>query len=146
MTAKDLLSKFDVDFLRYYFAKNISDRKDLNYSQKDFEQSVNGELINNWGNLVNRTLSFVKNKFEGKIGRFSTFCEIKEKIENTFENTCQFVEQGKVSNAIKGIFELVDFANKYFDKTEPWKVIKEDRNKAEELCYNYLQLIVNFDF
>ena len=39
--------------------------------------------------------------------------------------------------------ELVDYSNKYFNTTEPWKVIKEDKNQCEDLCYQYLTLIAN---
>lgn len=39
--------------------------------------------------------------------------------------------------------ELVDFSNKYFNTTEPWKVIQENRINCENLCYQYLSLIVN---
>ena len=38
---------------------------------------------------------------------------------------------------------LVNFANKYFNQTEPWRVIKENKEEAEKLCYNYLSLILN---
>ena len=143
LTSQDLLDKYDVDFLRYYFAKNINDKKDLDYSAYDFANSVNGELINNWGNFVNRTLSFVKNKFDSKIGKFEIRDEIAEKIEETFKVSSLNIEKGKVGVAVREIFELVDYANKFFDSTQPWNVYKEDKIKCEELCYQYLSIIAN---
>lgn len=143
LTVRELLNKYDVDFLRFYFAKNISDKKDLDYRAKDFINCVNGELINNWGNFVNRTLSFIKSKFDKKINKFSLNNDIKIRINNTFNNVSNYIEKGKISNALKEILELVDYSNKYFNITEPWKVVKEDKNHCEELCYQYLTLIVN---
>lgn len=145
LTARELLNNYDVDFLRFYFAKNISDKKDLDYKSKDFINCINGELINNWGNFVNRTLSFIKTKFDGKIHKTYVNDEIKTRIINTFINTSNYIEKGKISNALREILELVDFSNKYFNSTEPWNVIKENKNQCEELCYQFLILITNIN-
>ncbi|MBE7076639.1 MAG: methionine--tRNA ligase [Clostridiales bacterium] len=143
LTARELLEKFDVDFLRFYFAKNISDKKDLDFRLEEFANTVNGELINNWGNFVNRTLSFVKNKFNGKIKKSVLDDNIKTRIEETFTNTSNFIEQGKIANALRTILELVDFSNKYFNETEPWNAFKINEEKCKNLCYQYLSLILN---
>ena len=143
LTAKQLLEKYDVDFLRFYFAKNISDKKDLDFSKKEFVNAVNGELINNFGNFVNRTLSFIKSKLGGRVGKSTISQEVKEKIIDTYKNVSINFENGKVSNAVKYILDLVDYSNKYFDTTEPWKVVKTDLENTNRLCYDYLNLIVN---
>ena len=143
LTARELLDEYNADFLRFYFSKNINDKKDLDFKRSDFINTINGELINNWGNFVNRTLAFVKNKFEGKINKHSLDSEIKEKIENTFNNVSNNIEKGRVSSALKSILELVDYSNKLFDATQPWKVFKEDKKECERLCFQYLTLISN---
>lgn len=143
LTARQLLDKYDVDFLRFYFAKNISDKKDLDYRNKDFIDCINGELINNWGNFVNRTLSFIKSKFNGKINKTLVRKEIKNRIITAFDNVSGCIEKGKISNALREVLDLVCFSNKYFNSTEPWKVLKEDENHCKKLCYQYLTLIAN---
>ena len=143
ITIDELLDNYDLDFLRYYFAKNISDKKDLDFTKTDFVNTINGELINNWGNFVNRTLSFVKNKFNATIQKRDLDLLIKEKIELTFCAVSKFIESGKVSSAVKEIFQLVDFSNKYFNNSEPWNIYKQDKLKCESLCYSYLTLIYN---
>ena len=143
LTASELLKKYDVDFLRFYFAKNISDKKDLDYRNKDFINCVNGELINNWGNFVNRTLSFIKSKFNGIVSKFSVREEIREIIKVTFTKVSNYIEKGKISNALREILNLVDYSNKYFNETKPWEAVKEDKYYCEELCYQYLTLIAN---
>lgn len=143
LTVRELLNKYDDEFLRFYFAKNISDKKDLDFRETDLISCVNGELINNWGNFVNRTLSFIKSKFDGKVNKYRVFNEIKTRIESAFYRVDEFIENGKVANALREILELVDYSNKYFNTTEPWKVIREDKIKCEELCYQYLILIAN---
>lgn len=143
LTVRQLLETFDVDFLRFYFAKNVTDKKDLDFSLTELISSVNGELINNWGNFVNRTLSFIKSKFNGKINKFEVSDLIKNKIISTYNNVGLNFESGKIAQATKLIFELIDFANKYFDQTKPWQIIKEDSLKCEQLCYEYITIIAN---
>lgn len=143
LLAKELLNVYDVDFLRYYFAKNISEKRDLNFTEKELINCINGELINNWGNLVNRVLVFVKNKFNGTIKKSLVDNTIKSKIIETFKLVSSYIEKGKVANGLKEILSLVDFSNKYFNDTEPWKIIKNDYNKAENFCYQYLNLVAN---
>ena len=102
-----------------------------------------GQGIGRWGNFVNRTLSFIKSKFDGKINKFDVEKEIKNRIIKTFNISADYIEKGKISSALRVILELVDYSNKYFNTTEPWKVIKEDKKHGEELCYQYLTLIAN---
>ncbi|MDR1636602.1 MAG: methionine--tRNA ligase, partial [Treponema sp.] len=47
------------DIWRFYIFYNRPERADSLFTWKDFQEKVNGELIGNLGNLVNRTLSFV---------------------------------------------------------------------------------------
>ena len=81
----------------------------LDFRSKDFINCINGELINNWGNFVNRTLSFVKSKFDGKIHKTYVNDEIETRIINTFNNTSNYIEKGKISNALREILDLVGF-------------------------------------
>ena len=143
LTARSLLEKYPTDFIRFYFSKNISDKKDLDFKEQDFIQTINGELINNWGNFVNRTLSFIQNKFNGKINVQRENIEIKNKIRSTYKIVSSYLNLGKISNAVSTILDLVNFSNKYFDETKPWIVFNENKQKCEELLYDYLVLITN---
>lgn len=145
LTGEELLSEFDSDMIRFYFAKNVNDKKDVNFTFQDFVNTVNGELINNWGNLVNRCLSFVKSKFNGKIAHKNLDSEIKSNIEKTFENVSKYVEEGKVVLAVKEIMELVSFSNKLFDSYAPWATLKVDSEKCQEQLFNILTLINNIN-
>lgn len=143
LSAKELLDIIPVDLVRYYFLKNISDRKDLNFSFLDFVNTVNGELINNWGNLVNRTLSFIKNKFNGQLPNLDVHIDIKNKIEATFTEVASYIESGKIAAAIKSIMELVSIANKTFDTYAPWASIKVNEAQCKQQLVDVATIIAN---
>ena len=143
LTSKELLDSLDSDFVRFYFAKNVNDKKDLNFSFQDLVNTVNGELINNWGNLVNRCLSFIKSKMGSTLPVCKLDKEIKTNIENTFKVVCELVEGGKIALAVKEIMELVSFSNKLFDTYAPWATLKVDEDKCKEQLFNIVTLITN---
>ncbi|MEG1751824.1 MAG: methionine--tRNA ligase [Clostridia bacterium] len=143
LTARELLEEFNADFVRYYFAKNINDKKDTNFSFTDFVTSINGELINNFANFVNRTLSFVKNKFNGEVKVYENNVETMELIRSAYEKVATNIQQGKTSTALKNIFELVSYANKKFDANAPWQTIKTDPELCEKQCFEFVTIILN---
>ena len=55
------------DVWRFYVFYNRPEKADVMFTWKDFQEKVNGELIGNMGNLVNRTLSFITRYYDGRI-------------------------------------------------------------------------------
>ena len=65
----EFVEVFDGEYLRYYLAANAPEKQDADFSFKDFQQKINGELNNVLGNLANRVLAFAKKQFDGVIER-----------------------------------------------------------------------------
>lgn len=120
ITVRQMLDNFNVDFIRYYFLRNVNDKKDANFSFADFVNTVNGELIDNFGNLVNRTLTFVKNKFNNQIPAMQPNPAITAQIDQTRAACYAQIEAGACSKALATIMELVAFGNKWFNDNKPW--------------------------
>ena len=123
ITARQLIDNFDIDMIRYYFLRNTNDKKDANFSFEDFVYTVNGELIDNFGNLVNRTLSFIKNKFNGEIPVMRHNPTITQTIEHTLTEFNALIEAGACSKALATAMTLVAFGNKWFSDNTPWKTL-----------------------
>ncbi len=128
------------DVWRFYIFYNRPEKSDALFTWKDFQEKVNGELIGNLGNLVNRTLSFVSRYYDGKIPASH---ESNDEFWNTvrkYENDiAAHLERAELRDAFRLIFELSSFANKTFQDGEPWKTRKENPPAAErlisDLCY-----------
>jgi len=116
ITAEELYTAFDVDMIRYYFLRTTNDKKDTNFTFEDFVNIINGELVNNFGNLVNRTLSFVKTKFENKIPKAGKIVEFDTE-EHEYE---AHLLAGNVSRALQIAMDVVNAGNKYFADNKPW--------------------------
>jgi len=141
LTAEDLVSKYDVDAIRYYFLRNVNDKKDVNFTTEDFVATVNAELVNGFSNLVNRTLSFIKSRLGGEVS-----CRggvLPPAIESTYKEAVQLLTEGRANRAIASIMQLVDYGNKIFDEFAPWTTIKTDEALTRKNMHEVMMVIAN---
>ncbi len=127
------------DVWRFYMFYNRPEKSDVNFSWSDFQEKVNGELIGNLSNLVNRTLSFVSRFYDGKVPSASldeTLASVMQEKETVITGMLNHAQE---RDALREIFLLCDEGNKAFQAGEPWKTRKEDPEKAatllRTLCY-----------
>ena len=59
----DFLSRYDPDPLRYYLTAGGPETQDTDFTWDEFVRRNNDELLANWGNLVNRTLTHTHRNF-----------------------------------------------------------------------------------
>jgi methionyl-tRNA synthetase len=121
------------DVWRFYIFYNRPEKADALFTWKDFQEKVNGELIGNLGNLVNRTLSFVTRYYDGKIPGGKGNPEFWRIIRD-YEGEITFnLDRADIRDAFRLVFQLSSYANKYFQDGEPWKKRQEDPPAAEAL-------------
>jgi len=140
---KDLVKKYDPDSLRYYFLSNGPERKDSDFSWKEYGNVHNSELVGTYGNFVNRTLVFIVKYLDGVVPSGKLDYEIEKNLEDLYERVGEFIEEGKFREAINFIFYFIRIFNKYFDKEEPWITRNSDIEKCKNSLYNCVQIIAN---
>ncbi len=129
------------DVWRFYMFYNRPEKSDFTFTWIDFQEKVNKELIGNLSNLVNRTLTFVKRFYDGNLGAGSLDDSLCKEIKEKEEAITAALEKADERDAIRLIFELSDIGNKAFQDGEPWKVRKEDPEKAAVLLRTLMYLI-----
>ena len=141
----EFLKEYEPDTIRYYLGINGPENRDSDFSWDDFKLRVNSELAGKLGNFVNRTLSFINNKFDGVVPNVSSFQEEDKKILKTceviFSEVGDLIEKTKFKDALKKIMAFTDDCNKYFNDQEPWQAIKNDREKAAAVLNTCVQAI-----
>ena len=140
MTALEALDLYNSDSLRFHLLANGPEKKDTNFTIEDFENTHNGEILNKFGNLVNRTLRFkdLEQVPNGKLDE-----EIKKVIENTYIETSDLIEKLEFREAVRKIVELVEKANKFYDDKQPWVAKKENIEEFNNIIYTCAVVIVN---
>ncbi|MCL2804522.1 MAG: methionine--tRNA ligase [Treponema sp.] len=134
------------DVWRFYIYYNRPEKSDAMFTWDDFKEKVNGELIGNFGNLVNRTLSFVTRYYDGTIPQAECNPVFIENTAKFQKSITEKLDRAELRDAFREIFELSSYANKYFQDNEPWKLRSENPEKAAsvigELAYLVLDLSI----
>lgn len=140
---KDLLDSYEPDSIRYYFLANGPEKKDADFSWRDYVYSHNGELLGAYGNFINRSLSFINKYWDGVIPDGIYDAQINREIEELYAVTGKLIEKGAFKDAINGIFDYVRCANKYFDSQRPWITRETDETACKNTLYQCVQIIAN---
>jgi methionyl-tRNA synthetase len=122
----DFLARNNPDYLRFYLALvTPNSQADTNFDWNDFADRVNNDLIDNIGNFVNRSLSFISRAYNGKVPVPEQYDSIDkegiEEIENISHQTGEFLLKNEADKGLKRILEFSRFFNQYFQKKQPWK-------------------------
>ena len=141
--AKDIVERYNPDSLRYFLIANGPEKRDTDFSWREFVERNNSELLGAYGNFVNRTLAFIEKYQDGKIPNGIYSEEVCRKVEKTFDSVGKKIENGQFKDALDEIFGIVRFGNKYFDTNEPWKTRVSAPEKCDETLFNCVQLIAN---
>lgn len=140
---KDLLERYEPDSIRYYFLANGPEKKDADFSWRDYIHSHNGELLGTYGNFINRSLSFIQKYWDGIIPEGTENPELTERTEALFAATGALIKKGSFKDALGGLFEFTRWANKFFDSSQPWITRTEDEKACKDTLYQCVQIIAN---
>lgn len=141
--AKDLAKVYNPDAIRYFFIANSPEKRDSDFSLREFKEQNNSELVGAWGNFVNRTLAFAVKYLNRALPTCQINAAIEEKIRALFASVGTKIERGAHKDALDEIFECVRFGNKYYDAKQPWKTRTDDPEKCKETIATCTYLIAN---
>ena len=142
-----LAARYGVDALRYFLLSEMPFGSDGDYSNELLVQKINYDLVNDYGNLVKRTLAMSKQYFGGKVTAKGESGEPDGELEGMIKNvkalTDSDMDELVVSKALEDIFALVKRANKYIDETAPWTLAKDESKRArlERVMYDLLEVV-----
>jgi len=113
----ELVKKYGIDAVRYYLLREIPATEDGDFTYEKFEQRYNSDLAAGVGNLVSRVITMAAKSNSKQIPnpKFQT------KIEETKNKYKKALEDFKFSEALKAIWDLISFCDKYIEEKKPWE-------------------------
>jgi len=139
----EIIENYNPDAIRYFLLINGPEKRDTDFSWREFINSNNGELLGAYGNLVNRTVVFAQKYFDNKIPQGEIDEKIKSSILELYKAVGQKIEAGELKGALEDSFTFIRSINKYFDEERPWVTIKENPAACSNTIYNCLEAIGN---
>lgn len=140
---RDFLREFGPDTLRYFISVAGPENQDTDFTWDEFVRRVNFELANEWGNLVNRSVSMAA-KNNGAVpaptSPRAADEELKTLSRNAFETVGGHLQRSRFKAAAQEAMRVVSAANKYLSDQEPWK-LKEDPDRRDAVLHTALQVV-----
>lgn len=132
---KELLDKYEADSIRYFFIANGPEKKDADFSWREYVHSHNSELLGAYGNFINRSLAFIAKYCDGVVPNGIDNPDLNIQIDELFISVGQQIENGTFKDAIDKIFDFVRSANKFFDTEQPWVTRNTDKTACDNTLY-----------
>ncbi|PWM58228.1 MAG: methionine--tRNA ligase [Oscillospiraceae bacterium] len=145
--ADELADIVGVDGVRYYALAEMPYAADGVITYENVLKRYNGDLANNLGNLVNRTVAMTKKYFDGIVPAPGTAegvdAELLAAVETAKKTSYDCMESYHIADALDAIFTMLRRANKYIDETTPWTLAKDESKHARlgTVLYNLLETI-----
>lgn len=131
----EISEEIDLEIIRFFLLAHGPQGSDIDFRWDEFAQIVNGELIGTFANLVNRICSFAEKNFSDGVKIKEECMKLKEaqkEAQNIFLEVGAYIEGGDFIKAFRSILKYAESGNKFAHLSEPWKTIKENKDKAEE--------------
>jgi methionyl-tRNA synthetase len=141
---RDFLDRYDPDPLRYYLIAASPETQDADFTWADFVRRNNDELLANWGNLVNRTLTNAYRTFGAVPEPDELTAEdraLLNGVEGGFETIGAQIEGGRFRAALGEAMRLASTVNQYISDQAPWALAKTDRSRAGTVLYVSLRAV-----
>lgn len=135
----EMVEKFGIDATRYLLLVGSNFGEDFDITWEKLTEKYNADLANGLGNLVSRVVKLISDK---KLNYEAT------SFREVFEHTAnQHLEKADFNGLLENIWEHdISEANGFIDENKPWKLIKEDEKKFEEVMLNLMdKLTVIFE-
>ncbi|HEY7324075.1 MAG TPA: methionine--tRNA ligase [Streptosporangiaceae bacterium] len=141
---RDFLSRYDVDALRYYVAVAGPETQDTDFTWNEFVRRNNDELVANWGNLVNRAVSFAARNI-GEIPDAGALTAgdraLLDRSRAAFTTVGEALARCRFKVASTETMRTLAEANKYLSDQAPWKLRESDPDRMRTILHVALQLV-----
>jgi methionyl-tRNA synthetase len=139
----DFLREFGPDALRYFIAVAGPESSDTDFTWDEFVRRTNFELANEWGNLVNRSISMA-HRNSGAIPAAGDLEPVDNALlaasRRAFGSVGELLGRSRFKQAIGEAMRVVGAANKYLSEAEPWK-LGHDPARRDTVLHVALQVV-----
>ena len=141
----DALTEFPADYWRYWLMANAPESDDTNFSFETFAAVINKDLNDVLGNFINRILKMTEKNFGTVVPPLSTPTASEMELYGTLDKLVadyrRYMDGLEFRKALGVLREIWVSGNNYIAKTEPWKVVKENKDYAGTILGTALNMI-----
>src|SRR5581483_11067226 len=141
---RDFLERYQPDPLRYYLTVAGPETNDTDFTWAEFIRRNNDELVANWGNLANRTLTVAHRGF-GAVPEPGPLAPADERLLDSvpaaFDRVGSLIEAARFRAALGEAMALAGDVNTYLSEHAPWTLLDSDRERAATVLFVALRCV-----
>jgi methionyl-tRNA synthetase len=135
----ELVERFGLDPVRYFLMREVPFGNDGDFSERAIIMRMNSELANDFGNLVQRSLSMIYKNCQKQIPEFGDFLEEDLTLMNASSALLNHVrlslDKQAFHEALDMIWKVIRSANSYVDHQAPWALKKSNPPRMGTVLY-----------
>jgi len=140
----DFLRAYGPDTLRYFLSVAGPETQDTDFTWEEFVRRTNFELANEWGNLVNRSVSLAHRGF-GAIPESTDRTDADRALlassAASFDTVGALLQRNRFKAAAGEVMRVVGSANRYLSDQAPWKLGEDERARRGTVLHTALQVV-----
>ena len=130
----DVVAAFGADGARYVSLREVPFDKDAEVSWDSFVRRYNADLANDFGNLVNRTVSMAGRYLDGRrpAARPMSDAPLAAAWSRTVATYAEKLDALLLHDALASLWEFVGEANRFVEAEQPWALAKAAKGEADD--------------
>ena len=128
----DVVKTLGGDGARYVMLREVAFDRDTDVSWDSFVRRYNADLANDFGNLLNRTISMANRYFEGERPAVGPNAGMAAAWTGTLATYRERLEGCLLHDALAALWEFVGAANRLVDAEQPWVLAKASKAGDED--------------
>lgn len=135
-----IIEQYGIEYIRYFLLREVTFGEDGNFTKSGLHTRITTELINNIGNLCQRTFTLLHKNCDSVVPR----CNIRHALleHDIKQEFASLINDFKFSQAIDAVLHYSSKANEFIQEAKPWELFKNgDTKKGEESLYILLGVI-----
>jgi methionyl-tRNA synthetase len=130
----DVVAAFGPDGARYVSLREVPFDKDAEVSWDSFVRRYNADLANDFGNLVNRTVSMAGRYLGGRrpTARAAVDAPLAAAWFRTVSTYAEKLDALLLHDALASLWDFVGEANRFVEAEQPWVLAKAAKGEGDE--------------
>jgi methionyl-tRNA synthetase len=133
-----IIDDWGLDAFRYYVVRELAIGPDGNWTDEGFSQRYHADLAKNIGNLLNRSVSMLKNYNGGVVPAISQ--ELAPEAEAAVTKFKGQLQANELQDALETLLAYSTRCNVYIEQTSPFKLKDAaQKGRRDEIMYNLIE-------